>query len=258
MRLTTRTSLAAILFAGLAVTTLAPAPMLAQRDSSTEPRSAAKKSRAAMEEDDALAEEKARWQREQDRVNDELYRQLGSMRTEVLRDTVNRMRGGNSYARERIINELIPFLVFVIILGSILWLIRVILENRRWNKVAMIQTDTHNKLLERLASSQEIIAYMESEAGKRFLESTPFEIERAQSSSLPYGRILWSAQIGVIVLMVGVAFLWLQNQIPDAGQALLVFGTLSLALGVGCLLSAGFSYILSRSLGLVPASRMER
>ncbi len=256
MRLTTRTSLAAVLFAGFAVVTLASEPLLAQREAVAEPRAAAKKSRAAAEEEEVIAEERARFQRDQDKINEELYRQMSSMRQDVLRDTINRMRQGDR--REQALDYILPFLVFVIILGSILWLIRVILENRRWNRVAAIQTDTHNKLLERMASSQELLAYMESEAGKRFLESTPFEIERAQSSSFPYGRVLWSAQIGVIVLMVGVAFLWLQNQIVDEGQALLVYGTLSLALGVGCLLSAGFSYILSKSLGLVAAPRMER
>ena len=256
MRLTTRTRLAAVLFAGLAVSSLASAPLLAQAPA--EPRGSAKKIRLAAEEDEVIAEEKARFQREQDKINEELYRQMSSMRQDVLRDTINRLRHGDNRASDRAAQFIIPFLAFVIILGSILWLVRVILENRRWNKVAAIQTETHNKLLERMASSQELLAYMESEAGKRFLESTPFEIERAHSSGFPYGRILWSAQIGVIVLMVGVAFLWLQNQIPDAGQALLVFGTLSLALGVGCLLSAGFSYILSRSLGLVSAPRMER
>lgn len=256
MRPTTRFRLAVVLFAGLAVLTLASEPLLAQREPPAEPRAAAKKSRAVAEEEDVISEERARFQREQDKINEELYRQMSGMRQDVLRDALNRMRHGDR--RERILDYIIPFLVFVIILGSILWLIRVILENRRWNKVAAIQTDTHNKLLERMASSQELMAYMESEAGKRFLESTPFEIERAQSSSFPYGRVLWSAQIGVIVLMVGVAFLWLQNQIVDEGQTLLVFGTLSLALGVGCLLSAGFSYILSKSLGLVSASRMER
>jgi len=255
MRLTTRTSLVAVLFAGLAVMTLATAPLLAQAPA--ESRAAAKKSRLAVEEEDAVADEKARFQREQDKINEEMYRQMSSMRQDVLRDTINRMRHGDT-RRERAMDYIMPFLVFVILLGSLLWLIRTILDNRRWNKIAAIQTDTHNKLLERMASTQELIAYMESEAGKRFLESTPFEIERAQSSGFPYGRILWSAQIGVIVLMVGVAFLWLQNQIPDAGQALLVFGTLSLALGVGCMLSAGFSYILSKSLGLVTAPRIDR
>lgn len=254
MRLTTRTKLTAVLFTVLAVS----APLLAQREPVAEPRAAAKKSRLAAEEEDVVVEERARFQREQDRINEELYRQMSSMRQDVLRDTINRMRHGESRAGERAMDYIIPFLVFVIILGSILWLIRTIMDNRRWNKVAAIQTETHNKLLERMASSQELLAYMESEAGKRFLESTPFEIERAQSSGFPYGRILWSAQIGIVVLIVGVAFLWLQNQIVDAGQALLVFGTLSMALGVGCLLSAGFSYILSKSLGLVSAPRLER
>jgi hypothetical protein len=166
-----------------------------------------------------------------------------------MRDTLNRMRRGGDYRDQIRGGEVMGFLVFVIILGAILWLVRTILENRRWSRVAAIQTETHNKLLDRLASSQELVAYMESEAGRRFLESAPFQIEG--QSTAPYGRILGSAQLGVIILMVGVAFLWLQGQIPDSAQAMLVFGTLSLALGIGCILSAGFSFMLSKSLGLV-------
>jgi len=239
-------------------TALLTLSLVAQAPRVPDDRVATNRARVATEEDDAVAVERARWQREQDRINEEMYRQLGSMRQDVLRDTLNRMRHGDSRAQEKVLEYMIPFMVFVILLGSLLWLIRTILDNRRWNKIAAIQTETHNKLMERLASSQEVIAYMESEAGKRFLESTPFQIENAQSSAFPYSRVLWSAQIGVIILIVGVAFVWLQGRIPDNAQALLVFGTLSLALGVGCLLSAGFSYMLSKSLGLGTGPRAER
>jgi uncharacterized integral membrane protein len=255
MRLNARSCIAAVLFANLGLAVLGPAPLFAQKQSPTEPRVVTKRAKGSpLSDDEAAAEEKARWQQDQDRISEDLNRQFGRIRQDVTREALNRIQHGNSYARERMMSELIPFLVFVIILGAILWLVRVILDNRRWNKIAAIQTDAHNKLLERLASNQELLAYMESEAGRRFLESTPFEIDRSHSASLPYGRILWSAQIGVVIIMVGVAMLWLQNQIEDAAQALLVFGTLSLALGVGCLLSAGFSYMLSRSLGLLSST----
>ena len=245
MNSATKTSLTALLFAAMIPAALAPVLVEAQT-----PKKSKVVASVPATEDEVTATERARFQQEQDRIQEELSRQLTSMRQDVMRDTLNRMRRGGGDRDQIRPGEVFGFLVFVIILMSILWLVRVILENRRWNRVAAIQTETHNKLLDRMAASQELVAYMESEAGKRFLESAPFQIE-GQNAAAPYGRILWSAQMGVIILMVGVAFLWLQGQIPDAAQAMLVFGTLSLALGVGCILSAGFSYMLSKSLGLV-------
>ncbi len=125
---------------------------------------------------------------------------------------------------------LVPFAVFLTILLSILWVLRVLLENRRWNKVAAVQAETHRKLLEKFASSQELLAYMDSEAGRRFLESTPIQVEHAPSP-FPYDRILWSVQMGVILALVGAGLLFLQDRVPDGAVAFLVFGTLTLALG---------------------------
>lgn len=243
MNSATKTALTALLFAATI-----PAAVTTLNAQNTAPKRSKVVSATPGTEEERAAEDKARFQLEQDRVNEELYRQMASMKQDVLRETLNRMRrGGSPEVRN---GDVGAFVGFVLILMAILWLVRTIMENRRWNRVAAIQTETHNKLLDRLASSQELMAYMESEAGRKFLQSAPFQIE-GQSDAAPYGRILWSAQLGVIILMVGVAFLWLQGQVADHVQAMLVYGTLSLALGIGCILSAGFSFVLSKSLGLV-------
>jgi hypothetical protein len=152
----------------------------------------------------------------------------------------------------RILNDLWPFMVFVIMVGTVLWILRVVLENRRWSRLAKVQADVHTKLLEKFGSSQELLSYMETEAGRRFLESAPIPIDLEQRPriSAPLGRILWSAQLGLILGLAGAGMLYIRGQVPDAVQPLLVFGTLGLTFGIGFVLSAAVSYVLSKHLGL--------
>ncbi len=119
--------------------------------------------------------------------------------------------------------------------------------------MAKVQAEVHTKLMEKFASSQELQAYMQTEAGKRFLESAPIPVEPDQKTSFsaPLGRILWSVQVGLIVALGGVGLLSVRAHVPDAVQELTVFGTLGLTLGLGFLLSAAVSYGLSRHLGLL-------
>ena len=124
-----------------------------------------------------------------------------------------------------------------------------------------VQTETHAKLLERFGSSQEMLAYMDSEAGKKFLESPIFEGQRQQVSKLPFGRILWSVQIGIIAASLGAGILSLRGRVPaDADTGFLVFGTLVFTLGIGFLVSGGVSYILAKYFGLLerPESALTR
>jgi len=166
------------------------------------------------------------------------------------------VEGGQGERREnitiRLMNEVAPFLVFLTLLIAVLWVTKVLLENRRWSRMAKVQAEVHTKLMEKFASSQELQAYMETEAGKRFLESAPIPIDLDQRArvSAPLGRILWSAQVGFILTLAGIGLLAVRFYVPDAEKALLVFGTLGLTLGVGFLFSAVAAYVLSRHLGL--------
>lgn len=195
-------------------------------------------------------------QREPESVADQqereqLDRELIRLRASLTRDAIARMREGRNQSMLRVLNDVGAFLIFLTILGSLLWILRVVLDTRRWNKVARVQQEVHTKLLEKFASSQDLLAYMNTEAGKRFLESTPLEIEQRPSTPFPYGRILWSVQAGILLALLGAALLYLRNQVPEETQFFLIFGTLTLTLGVGFVLSSGISYVLSRSFGLL-------
>ena len=136
---------------------------------------------------------------------------------------------------------------------SAAWLIRTALDHRRWQRVSKVQVETHSKVLDRMTSSDDLRAYMESPAGRRFLESAPIALDgKAAPLSAPLNRILWSIQVGVVALLAGVALQYVSRSvIADAGQPLWVLGVLLTAVGAGFLVSAGLSYMLSRHLGLL-------
>jgi len=160
-----------------------------------------------------------------------------------------RFPDGRRNDTEELLSWFIPFSVFVCMLLAVLWVVRTILENRRWNKSFKVHEDVHTKLIDKFASGQELTAYMESDAGRRLLEWTPPSIE----GRMPFaaGRILWSLQAGLILGLAGVGLLSVRHYVPDAAQPLLVFGVLGLTIGLGFCLSAVLSYGISKHLGLL-------
>jgi len=156
-----------------------------------------------------------------------------------------------------LINDGIPFLVFVCILSALLWLIHVLLENRRWGRIFKLQTDVHGKLIEKFGTSQEVLTYMGTEAGKRFLEATPIAVgfEKQQPMPSPVARVLTPLQIGVVMTLLGFGLLFLRHSIPGGAAPLLVAGTIVLMPGLGFIISAGITWMLARHLGLMPEGR---
>jgi hypothetical protein len=155
-----------------------------------------------------------------------------------------------------LVSDGIPFLVFVCILGALLWLTHVLLENRRWNRIFKLQTDVHGKLLERFGTSQEVLTYMSTDAGKRFLEATPIAVgfEPQAPVPSPVARVLTPLQIGVVMTLLGIGLIFLRHSVPDGDAALLVIGTVVLMPGLGFIISAGITWALARHLGLMPNS----
>ena len=153
-----------------------------------------------------------------------------------------------------LINSGVPFLVFLCILSALLWLTHVLLENRRWNRIFKLQTDVHGKLIERFGTSQEVLTYMGTDAGKRFLEATPIAVgfERRPPVPSPVARVLTPLQIGVVMTLLGIGLLSLRHSLADSGSALLVIGTVVLMPGLGFMISAGITWMLARHLGLMP------
>jgi hypothetical protein len=125
------------------------------------------------------------------------------------------------------------------------WFAWVIFSTIRRYKVAKLQVGVQSKLLDKLSSGQELLAYAQSETGKELLES--LKVERVS----PYGRIIGALQTGIVLLLFGAALLLLHNRGSVPGEDFVVFGTLICALGLGFALSAAASYYLSKSFGLL-------
>jgi len=153
-----------------------------------------------------------------------------------------------------LISDGIPFLVFVCMLLGLLWLTHVLLENRRWNRIFQLQTDVHGKLIERFATSQEVLTYMGTDAGKRFLEATPIAVgfERQQPVPSPVARVLTPLQIGIVMTLLGAGLIALRHSVPNGDATLLVVGTVVMMPGLGFIISAGITWVLGRRLGLMP------
>lgn len=153
---------------------------------------------------------------------------------------------------DELLSWFIPFTVFICCLLAVLWVLRLVLENRRWNKSFRIHEEVHTKLIEKFASGQDLTAYMGSDAGRRLLEWTPPSIDTG-SRGVPAAasRILWSIQAGLVLGLVGVGLLLIRDRIPDGVEPLLVFGTLGLTVGAGFIISSFVSYALSKHLGLM-------
>ncbi|MEM7479908.1 MAG: hypothetical protein AAF481_01930 [Acidobacteriota bacterium] len=142
-------------------------------------------------------------------------------------------------------NDFAPLIAILSVVLGPIWLVRTLLHSRRSREIARAKLDLQTRLLDKFDSSQEMLAFLQSEAGTRFVESA------TQEKGNPFGRILGSIQAGLILLVGGIAFFVQRHLIAGSYEGFTFLGTLGIALGVGFLLSAGVAYFLSRSWGLL-------
>ena len=109
---------------------------------------------------------------------------------------------------------------------------------------ARIHAEAIGKLIDKLGSSQEAMAYLESESGQKLLEAVT--VGRGH----PYSRILGAGTAGVVLSALGTGLLILGATGVGDDEAI-GGGIIVLALGLGFLLAAASSYRLSKSWGLV-------
>jgi hypothetical protein len=160
-------------------------------------------------------------------------------------------------------NFLGAFAIVAAIAIALFTVIRYVVEYRRWAKISKVNAEVHNKILDRFGSNEELLAYIDSPAGRRFLEATPIAATAAPAKNVgaPFGRILLSVQVGVILLALGLGFLVIsRDAIEEVRPILTSLAVLGFALGVGSIGSGAASYVISRRLGLLqqgPPARPE-
>jgi hypothetical protein len=137
-------------------------------------------------------------------------------------------------------------IVTTLAFANIGWIAWLLISTVRRVKVARAQAEIQSKLLEKFGSSQELLAYMQTEAGQRFIQ---IEVEPVAATKGPQAKILSSIKVGTILACLGLGLLILSAIFKD--EAPIVLGTLALAIGLGFLVSSGISFKLSRSWGLI-------
>jgi hypothetical protein len=155
---------------------------------------------------------------------------------------------------DELVSDLPPVMALGAFLISAFWIIRMVLENRRWSRIFKLQSDVHGRLIDKFSSNQELAAYMETEAGRRFLEAAPIPMNLGPEQRVPnaVARVLTPVQVGVVMVLLGIGFLLLRHAGPDMETPMLVLGTVTLMPGIGFIISAGLTWGLAARLGLMP------
>ena len=142
-------------------------------------------------------------------------------------------------------------------LGVFIWLVRSIIDHRRWLRLSRVQAEVHTKLLDRLTTNEDLLTYIQSPAGRRFLESAPIPLDQEpRATTAPVSRIIWSLQAGLVLAALGSGFWFVQQNVsPEAAEGFFIIGVLAVSLGVGFTASAVMAYVVSVRLGLVPRAK---
>lgn len=185
--------------------------------------------------------------------NPEFYL-FGGRGGERLEDVRFNAQSERERTTNRVLENVIPLIGVIALFIATFWVLRMVMDNLRWKRVVRLQTDVHNKLLDKFGNSQELLAYMQTDAGKRFLEGAPISVtlgtDEPQWGS-PIVRIMRPLQVGIVVAAAGFGFVISGNDI------LFTTGKITLAVGFGFIISAAASWLIARQSGLLEARDVE-
>jgi small-conductance mechanosensitive channel len=155
-------------------------------------------------------------------------------------------------AVEDIIESLAIFATFASIAFALAWLVRTIIEQKRWNRLTRTQSEVHTKILDRFSSSEELLSYIQTPAGSKFLESAPIPLHAERKiQTPPQARVIWSIQAGVVIAAGALGMLLVSLRFDrETGGDLFALGVIGFFIGAGFILSALVSLGLSRRLGV--------
>lgn len=131
---------------------------------------------------------------------------------------------------------LIPLGAFAMVV-CIVWL-----DTRRKQARIQARAEFNKQLLDKFASSQELVAFFGQQGSERFLDEMWSEKRQG-----PKERILGIITPGCIITSIGIGFLWLSTQTPG----LQIAGVTIFAAGIGLLIAAAVSYGFSKAWGLM-------
>src|SRR5687768_15625887 len=172
----------------------------------------------------------------------------------------HRYEGQNNNPRIEMIRAMrnaVDFFGTVLIIATItmgvIFLVRTVVEHRRWQRAMKAHNELTTKLIDRFASSEDLLAYIQSPQGKALTEGPMLPQAAPRAMSAPLSRIFWSLQSGIVLGALGGGLMVVAGRTDDldVGPFLNGVGVVVLMIGLGFAVSAVVSYVLSQRLGLV-------
>jgi hypothetical protein len=144
-------------------------------------------------------------------------------------------------------------LIVMTITTGIVFLVKTVVEHWRWQRAIKAQNDLNTKLIDRFASSEDLLAYLQSPQGKMLTEAPALPAAAPRAMGAPLSRIFWSLQSGIVLGALGSGLIFVSGTSgePEVANFLHGVGVVVLMIGIGFAVSAVVSYILSQRLGLV-------
>jgi hypothetical protein len=144
---------------------------------------------------------------------------------------------------------IVPMMLGLGLFALIGWVVYIIVDGSRRKERLRVFTDFHTKLIDRMGSAKDFGDFLQSDGGRKFLESLSVE------KSHPGERILRSVQSGFVLLAIGAGLFAAEAFAQwNTDGGLRVVGMLFLMAGAGFLLSSGASWFLSKRMGLLPGT----
>ncbi|RPH38028.1 hypothetical protein EHM92_01140 [bacterium] len=141
-------------------------------------------------------------------------------------------------------DELFFLIIIVLLAGIVLWYL---LQRRNTSaRIRLSRAEAINRLIDKFATAKEVIEFLETDQGEKFLEDP---VPLAEN---PHNRILRFLQFGVVFLFVGIGFFVNAyglgfaadlNSLREATEQRF-WGTFSVAIGLGLLLVAYLTSVL--------------
>jgi len=131
------------------------------------------------------------------------------------------------------------------------WIVTVVVNSMRQRANTRTRLETYNKLIDKFSSAPELIEFLRSDAGLRFIEEQTIE------PSQPLTKIMSSIRLGVSLALVGLGTLFVSNTWSgelgnELYTALALAGTIALTAGSGFIIAAAISYKLCKLWGIIP------
>ncbi len=147
---------------------------------------------------------------------------------------------------------IMPMVASLGFFALVAWIVFVIVDGGRRKEQLRISSTFHSKVLEKLGSTAEFGAFLETDGGKQLMKSLTVEGPSAKT------RILASTQTGIVCTAVGLAMLILGGIFYYLRDGLWVLGGIVTACGVGFIVSTIASYRLSKALGILDSDAPQR